>query len=293
MLSNVQIVCFASCYTIALLLECSRLLFRVPARLIVAVTFTVMGLFLHTAYMVLRSNPDPQQAPPLSSWFDWLLLMAWGVALVYLISSIRRPAAALGIFMLPLVLALIGVASTFRDVSAFPRERAAEIGGMAHGVALLLGSVAAVVGCVAGIMYLLQSHRLKRKLPPRQGFRLPSLEWLQQANRNSLLVSSGFLAAGLLSGLGLNLAKRAEAIPWTDPVVLASAVLLVWLLALLVFEACYKPAQQGRKVAYLTLASFVFLGVALGIVLFVPTQHAAPISSSIGHADVGEAGGSQ
>ena len=33
------------------------------------------------------------------------------------------------------------------------------------------------------------------------------------------------------------------------------------------FESVYKPARQGRKVAYLTLASFIFLLLALGLVL--------------------------
>jgi hypothetical protein len=36
----------------------------------------------------------------------------------------------------------------------------------------------------------------------------------------------------------------------------------------LIFEACYKPAREGRKVAYLTVASFVFLGLVLYFVLF-------------------------
>ena len=42
-----------------------------------------------------------------------------------------------------------------------------------------------------------QSYRLKQKLLPRPGLRLPSLEWLQQLNRRSLLLFTGFLALGL------------------------------------------------------------------------------------------------
>ncbi|RMG04218.1 MAG: hypothetical protein D6741_01305, partial [Planctomycetota bacterium] len=35
----------------------------------------------------------------------------------------------------------------------------------------------------------------------------------------------------------------------------------------------YRPAREGRKVAYLTLVSFVFLVLALGTVLSRVTQH--------------------
>jgi CDP-diglyceride synthetase len=120
-----------------------------------------------------------------------------------------------------------------------------------------------------GVMYLVQSYRLKHKLPPRPGFKLPSLEWLQRFNRESLLISTCLLFAGLVSGLVINLNQHGDrAVPWTDPVVVSSGVLFLWLTALTLFEYFYKPARQGRKVAYLTLASFLFLGLALGFVLF-------------------------
>ena len=49
---------------------------------------------------------------------------------------------------------------------------------------------------------------------------------------------------------------------------------VLWLVAVLLFESLYKPAQQGRKVAYLTLASFLFLALVLSIALFGPSRHA-------------------
>ena len=61
---------------------------------------------------------------------------------------------------------------------------------------------------------------------------------------------------------------RASASPWTDPVVLSSGALFAWVSAATVFESFYKPARQGKKVAYLTLASFVFLGLVLYFVFF-------------------------
>ena len=279
-LTHVHLSCFVASYAVALLLELSRLLLRTPTRIIGTLGFATAGILAQTIYIVLRSNPDPLQAPPLSSWFDWLLLLAWGVAVAYLILTLRRPLAAAGVFMLPLVLGLIAVASLFRDAEPFPRDRALYVWGIVHGMALLLGSIVVMLGFLAGLMYLLQSYRLKKKLPPQRGLKLPSLEWLQQCTKHALLLSSWLLAAGLLSGVVLNLVQGRNRMPWTDPVVWTSGVLFVWLAVVLIFEASYKPARQGRKVAYLTLGSFVFLALVLGMVLLGPSRHPNPQSSA-------------
>ena len=76
MLSHVSIVCFASSYAVALLVELLRLIFRVPIRLLVTAGFTAAGLVAQTIYLVMRSNPDPQRAPPLSSWFVLLAALS-------------------------------------------------------------------------------------------------------------------------------------------------------------------------------------------------------------------------
>jgi hypothetical protein len=50
-------------------------------------------------------------------------------------------------------------------------------------------------------------------------------------------------------------------------VVLSSTALLVWLAIASAFEYLYKPARAGRKVAYLTVASSILLGLVLILVL--------------------------
>ena len=44
---------------------------------------------------------------------------------------------------------------------------------------------------------------------------------------------------------------------WSDPVVISLAVMFAWLVAAELFRAFYPAARRGRKVAYLTTASFV------------------------------------
>jgi len=267
------ITCFAASYAVALLLESVRLLLRRRIAAIVPVLVVAAGLLAHSLYLLAQAQDElvNRAIAPLSSWYDFCLLAAWVLAAACLGLSLRRSENGIGLFLLPLVLALIGVAAIFRDVPPFPTRTAFDVWRWVHGIALMLGTVAVTLGFATGLMYLLQAHRLKQKRPPGSGIRLPSLEWLQRFNRESLFLSTSLLAVGLLSGVMLNLLSQPQqdvVLEWTDPVVLSSGVLFLWLVAVTLFEVYYRPARQGQKVAYLTLASFVFLGLALYFVLF-------------------------
>jgi ABC-type uncharacterized transport system permease subunit len=226
------------------------------------------GILAHSLVLGQRATIALQQHLPLfSSWYEWCLLSAWLLSGAYVGLVVRHSENAVGLFLLPLVLVLILIAMLMGDEGRFSRDQALGLWSTVHGIALLAGTSTVVLGFGAGVMYLAQSYRLKHKLPTQQGIRLPSLEWLQRFNRRTLLVSTGLLLVGLISGVALNSAKTSDSIAWTDPVILSSSVLLVWLLAANIFEWCYVPARQGRKIAYLTLASFLFLALALAFVL--------------------------
>jgi ABC-type transport system involved in cytochrome c biogenesis permease subunit len=279
MLAKITIVCFAASYGVALLLEVSRLFFRLPVRLVVMLGFGAAGLVAHTLFFLNHAYPSaaqPPEAVPFASFYMWFLLAAWLLAAAYVALAATRPQSSIGIFMLPVVLALILVAQ-FSSQAPFPRGEAVDVWHKVHGYALLLGTVAASFGFVAGLMYLVQSYRLKHKLLPRPGLRLPSLEWLQMTNKQTLYVAAILMAVGVFAGVVLNVVYGA--IPWSDPSILSSAGLLAWLFAATLFELLYKPAQQGRKVAYLTIANFIVLAAVLLIVLF--SKHAADNPSTL------------
>lgn len=274
-LTGVSMVCFTCSYGVALALECSRLYFRLPVRLVLLFTFLLLGLFTHAVYLTAgASRPD---AAPFSTWHDWCLVASWLLAAVYGVSELRRPATMQGVFFLPIVLALIGAAYLLRDQPPFPRNQTLYAWGMLHGVSLLVGVTSVAIGFVGGLMYLIQSYRLRMKIPPQKGLKLPTLEWLQRFTERMLVFSSVMIGIGLMTGVIINLVNHANDegnFPWTDPVVWSSAILFGWLAAMGVFNTVYRPARQGRKVAYLVLASFFFLVIVLAIVLFAPSQHA-------------------
>ncbi len=196
---------------------------------------------------------------------------------VYLYFTVFHPKWPFGLFLLPLALGLIG-AATFLLAGSQPlaREPASRIWGAIHGLSIVLAAVAVLVGFVAGLMYLGQVRHLKRKIVARRGMRLPSLEWLQWANFRAIVVSVLMLGVGILSGLVLNQINahnESLRLRWNDPVVLSTWLMFFWLLAAVVLGGLYRPARQGRRVAYLTLASFVFLAIMLATGLLMQSRH--------------------
>ena len=274
--TKISLSCFAFSYAIAMILEISRLFFRAPIRFLIIIGITIAGIFAHAVYLWLKFQKDFSGGTPMSSWYDWCLMVSLAVAITYVIIAIRKNENSIGIFFLPLILLLIIVALFVKNHDPFTPSEATNIWAITHGVTLLLGTSSMIIAFVAGVMYLVHAFRLKKKLPPRVGFRLPSLEWLERCNRLSLFYATGLIAAGLVSGAIMNILRSTEnqsGIPWTDSVVVSSGVLLLWLITVTIFEAFYKPARQGRKIAYLTLASFVFLAMVL--VFVFTAEHAA------------------
>jgi ABC-type transport system involved in cytochrome c biogenesis permease subunit len=286
MLSGVTIFCFAASYSVVLILEISRLLFRSGIRGAIMLGFAAAGLFAHSIYLYDRAALSPMA--PLSSMRDLLLVAAWILVAVYLYLIYYHPRVAFGLFLLPLVLALLGVAAWKAGSEPAVPEAAAQIWGLKaaqiwlliHFVSILLAVVAVLVGFVAGMMYLHQASRLKRKLPPLRGFWLPSLEWLQRSNGRAVVIALIMMGIGLMTGSILNQIAAppgAGRMPWHDPIVLSTLVTFLSLLVAVTFAAFYHPARQGRKVAYLTVVTFLFLMLALAVAvgLFLRTQHGA------------------
>ena len=273
MLSGISVFCFTASYAVALALEATRLWFRSGVRGALMLGFAGAGLLAHTLFLAYRAATASEA--PLSSPFDWYLLAAWVVVAIYLYLVYYRPTAAIGVFVLPVVLAMIGMAQ-LSDRQPFPQDPAAQVWGILHGIFLLFGYVAVVVGFVAGIMYLLQARRLKRKQLPAARLRLPSLEWLDGVNGRAIVLSAIFVTAGFISGMVLNAVnhrQQLDYVPWNDPIVWRLGGMVAWLIVASLFSQLYRPANHGRKVAYLTIASFVFLAFTALLRPFVASEH--------------------
>jgi ABC-type uncharacterized transport system permease subunit len=273
MLSGISIVCFAACYAIALALEVLGLKSRAGWRRAALLGVSAAGVLAHTLYLGYRGAQS--SALPASTAAEWLQLAAWVLAVLYLAALFYLPRTPTGLFLLPIILALT-IGSHWASTEPLAPERSFYVWGMFHGIVLLLGTVAVCIGFLAGLMYLVQSYALKHVRSSANGLRLPSLEWLESVNSRTLGLSAVLIALGFVSGVAMSVAThrgQAAYVLWTDPVVLSLAAMLLWLIVAEVFRLLYPAARRGRKVAYLTLASFVFLIIALASLMLMDTIH--------------------
>jgi ABC-type transport system involved in cytochrome c biogenesis permease subunit len=255
-LDRVSIYCFGASYAAALIVEVMQLLR--PARMLrtLAALFGGAGLLAHSIYLGV-------QQPALASQFGSLLFLTWILAVFYLYGSLHHRRWAWGIFVLPIVLGLIVLAAAGERPAHEPASewKTFILGGesfwrMLHVGLFVLAAVGVCVAFVASLMYLFQAHRLKAKVLPTQGLRLPSLERLESMNRRAINLAFPLLTIGLLVGLAQML--QAERLPaWNDPRVL-STVLLWFVFAVLLYLR-YGRHLRGRNVALLTVMAFALL----------------------------------
>lgn len=286
-LQQISVTCFTASYLVVLVIELLRLLGRLPGRGLAGLVMMAVGIFTHVTYLALRATAiapgsDPSAAAEfsrLATWTDWSLMVALALAITYFVLHLRRPDTVIGFFVLPAILGMIALAMSVRHLPAFDRGEAVQFWRNVHAISMVIGSAAVLFGFLAGAMYMVQSWRLKRK---RAGsaLRLPTLETLQNLNRRCLVISTIAVGMGLISGVVMNLNRWGE-IPWTNRGIMLSAVLFVWLASATVVEFVYAPASRGRKVAYLTLASFGFLVLAMTGVLTTSHGSTPPDGSSV------------
>jgi ABC-type uncharacterized transport system permease subunit len=275
---RLEVLCFAGTYGLALLSELARFVTRSAARWYLTLGLTALGWLVQTAYLADLSWS--QHKVPVTTVFESLLVLSWILALIGLYLMVRSPRpVAVGLFVLPLVLALVLLAGRFASRTAQWAEwrGATRFWGSVHGVFLLAGAVSTCVAFAAGLMYLVQSNRLKHKRSPRLGFSLPSLEQSERLNRGAITLAFPLLTFGLLVGVVLDLAVRRPVsgapLSWTDPKVVSAG--LMWLVFAVLLHARFRPAMRGRSVMLLTILAFAFLVFTwVGVdVLRLPTAH--------------------
>jgi ABC-type uncharacterized transport system permease subunit len=280
---RLEVLCFAGTYGLALLSELARFVTRSAVRWYLTVGLTTLGWLVQTAY--LADLGWSQKKVPVTSAFESLVVLSWIFALIGLYLMIHSPRpVAVGLFVLPLVLALVLVAGRFasRTAAVGQWRGTTAFWGAVHGIFLLAGAVSTCVAFAAGLMYLVQANRLKHKRRARFGFALPSLEQSERLNRGAITVAFPLLTFGLVIGVILGLATRRGAagmtLSWTDPKVVSAG--LMWLVFAVLLNARFRPAMRGRSVMLLTILAFAFLVFTwVGVdVLNLPTAHGAGVA---------------
>lgn len=256
-LQNVTPACFGLSYLLALLLELARLRWPRPGLRTVGWVAAAAGLVAHSIYLAVQ---HPAPASPYGS----LLAVAWVLAVFAVYGAVHHPRQAWGIFVLPVVLGLVGLALTETNSSAAdspPWWDAGRVWGAAHGLLILLAAVGVSVGFLASIMYLVQAARLRAKANPLSRFKLLSLERLEAMNRRAVSAAFPLLTGGLLLGAVLLRTHHDAGENWLSVKVVGTVGL--WAVCLVLSYLRYAAHVSGRRLALLTVAAFALMVAVL------------------------------
>ena len=243
-----------------------------------ATTLLVFAALAHTFVIGMQTmeiGHVPVAGPASAiSTFVWLL------GLAYLYTEMTTDERAMGVFILPLLIALQSIPALRPGVE----DRAAVLQGPLFGVhvsSLLFAYASFALACVIGVTYVLLFKEIKAK---HLGFfyaRLPSLQVLDRMNQVTVVVGWIFLTIGIAAGTlwaaqargGYGLDPRVQRMSLQDPKIFVA--LICWFVYSFELFAARRIGWGGRRAAYLSA-----LGFAIVLLNLVPISYFSTNSHS-------------
>jgi ABC-type transport system involved in cytochrome c biogenesis permease subunit len=180
--------------------------------------------------------------------------LALAIAVLGLGAAVRAERRPAMLFVLPIVLALLGLAAI---VGLRPVHLDSAFRGpwfVFHVSVVFVGCAGLVLSSAAGAMYVLQFRALKRKSFGSVFRFFPSLDVLEKLNRLGLFVGFPGLTLGLLAGWSWTL-TYGRGLALRDPQVLFGVV--TWLAYLAAIVARLSPRWRGERAASISAGAFV------------------------------------
>src|SRR5437870_2899125 len=187
---------------------------RNPAVGQAATTLLVVGALAHT--FVIGMQTMEAGHIPITGATSAISTFVWLLALSYLYTEMTTDERAMGVFILPLLVALQAIPAIRPSIE----ERTPVLQGpmfSIHVSALLVAYASFALACVIGITYVLLFKEIKAK---HLGFfyaRLPSLQVLDRMNHVAIVFGWIFLTVGLIAGVAFAAEVRSVTNAALDP----------------------------------------------------------------------------
>jgi ABC-type transport system involved in cytochrome c biogenesis permease subunit len=237
-----------------------------------ATTLLVAAALSHT--FVIGMQTMEVGHVPVAGATSAISTFVWLLALSYLYIEMTTDERSMGVFILPLLVALQAIPAFRPGVD----DRAAVLQGPLFGIhvsSLLFAYASFALACVIGITYVLLFKEIKAK---HLGFfyaRLPSLQVLDRMNQRAIVIGWIFLTVGMIVGaIWAAVARggygagdpRVQAMSLQDPKIFVA--LLCWLVYSFELFAARRIGWGGRRAAYLSA-----IGFAIVLLNFVPISY--------------------
>lgn len=218
--------------------------------------FAAMALGAAAQGWWLSIRAASEHSCPIGNLPEILVFLSWTIALIYLVIGPAYRLSLMGAFTSPLLLILQTVALILPDA---PRRMLLRPSPWieAHAALSLTAYGAFGLGCVAGLMFLVQEAQLKSRRPDGIFHHLPPISALSKALvrlvRTGLLLLTLSFAAGFLARLGVAGVKF-----WSS--------LLVWGLFALILAAEAAGKLSGRRLAAAVSSAFLLALILLPLI---------------------------
>ena len=234
---------------------------RAPAVGRSATTLLVAAVLAHTFVIGMETMEAGQV--PVGDATSAISMFVWLLAVAYLYTEVTTDERAMGVFILPLLVALQAIPALIPNTDPHSSVLSGPLFGI-HVSSLLLAYASFALACVIGITYVLLFKEIKAKHLGYFYTRLPSLQVLDVMNGRAITVGWVFLTLGVIvGGVGAVAVQgstdpRAQAMSLADPKILVA--LLSWGIYSFALFARKAIGWSGHRAAYLS-------GVAFAVVL--------------------------
>jgi len=236
---------------------------RAPLAGRIATTLLVAGALAHTFVVGMQTMEAGHL--PFAGTTQAISTFVWLLGLAYLYTEMTTDERSLGIFILPIIVAL-QLLPAMRGAVVEPRSPVLEHPLFWTHVAAMLGAYASfALAAVIGVTYVLQFKEIKAKHLDFFFTRLPSLQVLDVMNSRTvvigwLLMTIGLIAGALWVSQALAIAPsdpRVQAMSLSDPKI--SVALMTW--AVYTFQLVARRAigWRGRRAAYVSAIGFAII----------------------------------
>jgi len=240
-----------------------------------ATTLLVAAALSHT--FVIGMETMQVGNVPISGATSAISMFVWLLALAYLYTEMTTDERAMGVFILPLLVALEALAA----FTPSPDVRSAVLQGPLFGLhvsSLLFAYASFALAFVIGITYVLLFKEIKTKHLGLFYARLPSLQILDLMNQRAIIVGWVFLTVGLLAGAVFTVQARAsdaavaqvQAMSLADPKIFVA--LVCWAVYSFELFAARRIGWGGRRTAYLSAFGFAIVLLNLGPISYFLTK---------------------
>jgi len=229
-----------------------------------ATTILVAATLAHTFIIGMETMEAGQV--PVGGATSFISMFVWLLAVAYLYTEVTTDERAMGVFILPLLVALQAIPA----LEASPEVRSAVLRGPLFGIhvsSLLFAYASFALACVIGITYVLLFKEIKTKHLGVFYARLPSLQVLDQMNQRAIVVGWVFLTIGLVAGVAFAMQAHVPSmLSVEDPKIFVA--LICWAVYSFELFAARRIGWAGRRTAYLSA-----LGFAIVLLNFVPISY--------------------